>query len=201
MNFNLEDYEPVEERLARFHEKYPEGRVITEIEEYTEDTVVFKAYLYKKYEDERPTSTGFAAETRDKELKKTSSGKEYESVNFTSHLENCETSAIGRALANAGFAPKGKRPSREEMKKVASPVIAKKTTKQVIKKDQKKTEEEIEMEGLDELMPDEPVRDTKGHLYCESCGKVISLRVEKYSGKEFGKRLCMNCQIKERKNK
>jgi arylamine N-acetyltransferase len=34
-------------------------------------------------------------------------------------LENCETSAIGRALANAGYAPKGKRPSREEMSKVA----------------------------------------------------------------------------------
>jgi hypothetical protein len=33
-------------------------------------------------------------------------------------LENCETSAIGRALANAGYAPKGKRPSREEMNKV-----------------------------------------------------------------------------------
>jgi hypothetical protein len=33
-------------------------------------------------------------------------------------LENCETSAIGRALANAGYAAKGKRPSREEMIKV-----------------------------------------------------------------------------------
>jgi hypothetical protein len=33
-------------------------------------------------------------------------------------LENCETSAIGRALANAGFAAKGKRASREEMAKV-----------------------------------------------------------------------------------
>jgi hypothetical protein len=33
-------------------------------------------------------------------------------------LENCETSAIGRALANAGYASKGKRPSKEEMVKV-----------------------------------------------------------------------------------
>jgi hypothetical protein len=41
-------------------------------------------------------------------------------VNATSALENCETSAIGRALANLGYAPKGKRPSREEMLK-ASP--------------------------------------------------------------------------------
>jgi hypothetical protein len=35
-------------------------------------------------------------------------------------LENCETSAIGRALANAGYAAKGKRPSREEMSKVVA---------------------------------------------------------------------------------
>jgi len=41
-------------------------------------------------------------------------------VNQTSALENCETSAIGRALANAGYAPKGKRPSREEMTKVVA---------------------------------------------------------------------------------
>ena len=39
-------------------------------------------------------------------------------VNSTSALENCETSAIGRALANVGFAAKGKRASREEMAKV-----------------------------------------------------------------------------------
>jgi hypothetical protein len=35
-------------------------------------------------------------------------------------LENAETSAIGRALANAGYAAKGKRASREEMTKVAT---------------------------------------------------------------------------------
>jgi len=38
-------------------------------------------------------------------------------VNATSHVENCETSAIGRALANWTYQA-GKRPSREEMQKV-----------------------------------------------------------------------------------
>jgi hypothetical protein len=40
-------------------------------------------------------------------------------VNRTSHVENCETSAVGRALANAGMAGSdvNKRPSREEMSK------------------------------------------------------------------------------------
>jgi hypothetical protein len=55
-----------------------------------------------------PFATGYAEE------KITDRG-----VNATSALENCETSAIGRALANAGYAAKGKRPSREEMVKVA----------------------------------------------------------------------------------
>jgi hypothetical protein len=43
-------------------------------------------------------------------------------------LENGETSAIGRALANAGYAAKGKRPSREEMSKV----VAKKAEKPAV---------------------------------------------------------------------
>jgi hypothetical protein len=40
-------------------------------------------------------------------------------------LENCETSAIGRSLSAAGYAAKGKRPSREEMSKVVTPRVAK----------------------------------------------------------------------------
>ena len=57
--------------------------------------------------DAYPWTTGFAEET-----------VSTRGVNSTSALENCETSAIGRALANANYAAKGKRPSREEMAKV-----------------------------------------------------------------------------------
>lgn len=106
--FNLQDYEPVEERLERFHKDYKEGRVITEMVGYTDERVVFKASLYRNFNEEKPWATGYAEETRG----------QGGIVNDTSHLENCETSAIGRALANAGYAPKGQRPSREEMAKV-----------------------------------------------------------------------------------
>jgi hypothetical protein len=106
--FNLADYEPVEVRLEKFIKDYPEFRISTELEVCEKDRYVVKAYLYKTYDQSVAWVTGLAEE------KVTDRG-----VNATSALENCETSAIGRALANAGYATKGKRPSREEMTKVA----------------------------------------------------------------------------------
>ena len=106
--FNLADYEPVEVRLEKFIKDYPEFRISTELEVCEKDRYVVKAYLYKTYDQSVAWVTGLAEE------KVTDRG-----VNATSALENCETSAIGRALANAGYATKGKRPSREEMSKVA----------------------------------------------------------------------------------
>jgi hypothetical protein len=105
--FNLADYEPVEVRLEKFIKDYPDFRISTELEVIESNRYVVKAYLYKTATDSVAWATGLAEETV------TSRG-----VNQTSALENCETSAIGRALANAGYAPKGKRPSREEMTKV-----------------------------------------------------------------------------------
>jgi hypothetical protein len=113
--FNLADYETVEKRLGyvvnakSFWEDHPNGRVSTEMEVCERDRYVFKAYLFKDLKDDTPFSTGYAGEIV------TDRG-----VNSTSALENAETSAIGRALANAGYATKGKRPSREEMAKVVA---------------------------------------------------------------------------------
>ena len=112
--FNLDNYEPVEKRLGNptkvttFWEDYPDGRVETELISFQGDRYIVKAWLYRTYADSVPFSSGLAEESV------SSRG-----VNATSALENCETSAIGRALANAGYATKGKRPSKEEMIKVA----------------------------------------------------------------------------------
>ena len=105
--FNLQDYETVETRLAKFIEDFPDFRISTELESFQNDRFIVKAYIYRTYLDAVAFSTGLAEE------KITDRG-----VNSTSALENCETSAIGRALANAGYAAKGKRASREEMDKV-----------------------------------------------------------------------------------
>lgn len=106
MGFNPEDYEPVAARLDRWLTAHPEGRVITDLVHYLPDTAVFKAELYI---GEILIATGWAEEVRGQG-----------NVNRTSHIENCETSAVGRALANAGMAGSDftKRPSREEMTKV-----------------------------------------------------------------------------------
>jgi hypothetical protein len=115
MVFNLADYETVESRLEKFWKEFPDGRISTELEICEAHRYVVKAYLYRTFLDSVAYSTGHAEE------KDTEKG-----VNSTSALENCETSAIGRALANAGFATKGKRPSREEMAKVEKPIIKQK---------------------------------------------------------------------------
>jgi hypothetical protein len=112
--FNLADYETVEVRLEKFIKDYPDFRIATELEVCDKDRYVVKAYLYKVTADTVAWTTGYAEE------KVTDRG-----VNSTSALENCETSAIGRALANAGYAAKGKRPSQEEMKKVVATKVAK----------------------------------------------------------------------------
>ena len=104
--FNLEDYEPVEDRLARFHDDHKAGRVLTELVHHGDGQWIVKASVYRDETDDRPAASGYAHEVTGEGM-----------VNKTSALENCETSAIGRALANLGYAPKGKRPSREEMVK------------------------------------------------------------------------------------
>ena len=115
--FNLADYETVEVRLEKFIKDYPDFRIATELEVVEKDRYIVKAYLFKTAADSVAWATGYAEE------KVTDRG-----VNATSALEVCETSAIGRSLANAGYAAKGKRPSQSEMKKV----VAAQTIKPVV---------------------------------------------------------------------
>ena len=76
--FNLEDYETVEERLAKFWKEHEDGQIHTEVLDYTAGRYIVKASIFRTEVDLRPWTTGLAEETV--------SGR---GVNATSALENC----------------------------------------------------------------------------------------------------------------
>lgn len=112
--FNVSDYVDVNERIDRFWEKYPNGKILTNLVSPEDDFTRcrYVAYVYKDRESHSPDASGWAFELAGEK-----------GANATSHEENCETSAIGRALANLGFTTsrsgeKEPRPSQQEMSKV-----------------------------------------------------------------------------------
>ena len=109
--FDLNNYETVEDRLKVFWKDYPEGRIETEVVHITDDgtCVTIKSAIYKEINDTNPVATGIAQETKG----------QGGFANADAWMENCETSSIGRALANWKYQGNNKpRPSQEEMKKV-----------------------------------------------------------------------------------
>lgn len=109
-NFDLESYATVQERIAQFYQDHPQGSIRTFMVVRDGPEVVFEARIYRTPEDAALGiyTSGWAREVEGKTP-----------VNRTSHLENAETSACGRALANLGYATDARRPSRSEMLKVA----------------------------------------------------------------------------------
>jgi hypothetical protein len=114
VGFNLDDYEPVQSRFARFIEWASTTEhffsVVSEmLSRPGDDICVFKTSILC---DGVVVATGHAEEVRNQG-----------NVNRTSHVENCETSSLGRCLAgfpmhNFAGTDVNKRPSREEMSKV-----------------------------------------------------------------------------------
>lgn len=119
----LDDYEPVEDRLRDFWSQHEGGRVITELVHHGTapgDVIVFRCECYREGENE-PASVGYAHQRLRERPPMGRNGKPNESApEWTSPWEVAETSAIGRALANLGYAAKGKRPSREEISKASN---------------------------------------------------------------------------------
>lgn len=105
---DLSDYALVADRITLFYQRFPAGRIVTELYSRTEREVTFRALVFRGPADESPAATGWASERE-------GDGE----INRVACLENTETSAVGRALANLGFTASSRRPSREEMEKAA----------------------------------------------------------------------------------
>jgi hypothetical protein len=106
--FNLENYEDVDTRIHNFYEAYPMGSIVTQLITHDEEKglVVFMAEAFRVTDDPL-AARGYARGVR-----------KDRGVDRDFWFENCETSAIGRCLANLGLSARGKRASSLEMAKV-----------------------------------------------------------------------------------
>lgn len=89
MKIRGKEYAPVTERVKAFRQLYPEGTILTELIEDRDGVCTFKASVVI---GDLVLATGYAQEEQ------TNNG-----VNKTSYIENCETSAVGRALGFLGI--------------------------------------------------------------------------------------------------
>ena len=105
--FDAGEYAPVAERITLFYKRFPKGRIVTRLIARTAREITVQAFVFRSLEEQHPSATGLASE-------RIGDGD----VNTVACLENTETSAIGRALANLGLTASAQRPSREEMVKV-----------------------------------------------------------------------------------
>jgi hypothetical protein len=123
--FNLSEYTTVRERLIEFWKRYPNGRIETEILEWSDHRFIVAARLYRETTDEKPFSTGLANEVI------TDRG-----VNKDFALENGATSALGIACGHANIGIDKHKPSREEMTKVVATKVVKPSVQDVKADDQ-----------------------------------------------------------------
>ena len=96
------DYAQVNDRVKAFRELCPNGTITTDILEMADGVVTMKATIYD--DEGKILGTGLAQEKESSSF-----------INKTSYIENCETSAVGRALGFVGIGVDGSMCSAEEL--------------------------------------------------------------------------------------
>lgn len=154
------DYAEVNQRIKAFRMVFPEGFIATEMLSNENGVCVFRASV-GVYEGGEPLTLGVGT-AYEKE------GSTF--INKTSYIENCETSAVGRALGMAGFGIDTSVASAEE---VQTAIL------------NQGEEERFTTPAYDDIVP-----------ICADCGAEIDERVHDYSVRRFKKPLCRECQKK-----
>ena len=97
-------YVTVDSRVDAFWQLYPNGAIVTELVSDDGSRCVMKASVYSTFDEQKPIATGHAFEVQSSSY-----------INKTSYLENCETSAVGRALGFLGIGSNGSIASADEV--------------------------------------------------------------------------------------
>jgi hypothetical protein len=154
------DYAEVNQRIKAFRMVYPNGSISTEILFLADGIVTMKATVCN--EEGAILGTGTAQE------KETSSF-----INKTSYIENCETSAVGRALGMCGFGIDTSVASYEEVQNAIN--------------NQNEQKVDIICQGCGGFVVDTKKRN--GETWTAS-------EMERYSQRRYGKVLCADCMKK-----
>ena len=163
-NIKGKEYAEVNQRIKAFRMVYPEGTIYTEMISNEDGVCVFKAKVYANGDKvvNSLLGTGHAYEKESSSF-----------INKTSYIENCETSAVGRALGMAGFGIDTSICSAEEL----SNAQLQQEANEQIKKSQVKTLTELAKKvGSD-------INDICGYFNVES--------LDKLTAQDYGKCLIM----------
>ena len=130
------NYAMVSERVTAFRKIFPEGFIITDIVMNDGTTIVMRAKVgyYREDGSEVILATGYAQEVKGKGM-----------VNGTSHVENCETGCVGRAIGKLGIGLNGGGICSAE--ELVNAVVAQRQ----MDEDFEKTKKDIEARKLAEL--------------------------------------------------
>lgn len=165
INIKGKEYVEVNERLKYFRSEpqYKGYSLTSEIIEMLDGVVTIKAII--RNAEGVIVASGFAQEKESSSF-----------INKTSYVENCETSAWGRALGNLGIGIDTSVASYEE---VQNAILNQNT---ITDKDLK-----------DALIDEQADKEAKS-LTCADCGTQITQSVYDFSFKKFKKPVCMKCQ-------
>lgn len=129
------DYAEVNQRIKAFRMVYPNGFILNEMTSNDNGVCIFKS-LVGYYDDGNQIvlGTGTAYEKENSTF-----------INKTSYIENCETSAVGRALGMAGFGIDTSIASAEEVVNAITNQNAENKVSKTIDSDKKATPKQIEI--------------------------------------------------------